>query len=90
VGGPEAVRRKGGRQAGAAAGPEIGHQVAEAAIAVTVLLSDVGQGPPFDEDRTHGFVLALQDLGGMQEEVLAGGVVHGVASGSCHPFFVAP
>jgi len=44
----------------------------------------------FHEDRANGFVLPMQDLRGMEEEVLAGDIVHGAASWFSHPFFAVP
>jgi hypothetical protein len=35
----------------------------------------------FDEDGSNGFVLPVQNLGGVQEKVLAGDLSHGTASG---------
>jgi hypothetical protein len=33
-----------------------------------------------DEDRSKGFILAVQNLVGVKEEILAGDVIHGAAS----------
>jgi hypothetical protein len=90
VGARGAVRRKGGRLAGAAVGSEVGHQVAEATIAVAELLGDFGYRPALPEDRANGFVGPVQNLSGAEEEVLVGGIVHGAASRKCHPLFAAP
>jgi hypothetical protein len=79
-GGRGVVRRKGGRLAGLVSRSEIGNQVAEAAIGVAECLSNFGERPLLDEDGSNGFVLPVENLGGMQEEVLVRDVVHGVIS----------
>jgi hypothetical protein len=79
-GGRGVVRRKGGRPAGLVSRSEIGNQVTETAIGVAECLGNFGERPLLDADGSNGFVLPVENLGGMQEEVLVRDVVHGVIS----------
>jgi hypothetical protein len=73
---------KGGSLTALALRPELGDQVAEAAVTVAVLLGDVAQGAVFHEDRAQGLIAPLQDGRGLAEEVFAEGVVHSPTSGN--------
>ena len=70
-----------------ALGPEVRHQVAEAAIAITELPGDFRQRLVGHEDGPQGFILPVQRLGRLEKEVLAGGVVHGEPRGSVTRFW---
>ena len=70
------VWRTGGSLTAVALRPELGDQVAEAAVAVAVLPGNVAQGAVLQKDRPQGLVAALNELRGLAEEVLAEGVVH--------------
>jgi len=73
-----------------ALGPEVRHQVAEAAIAITELPGDFRQRLVGHEDGPQGFVLPVQGSRRLQEEVLTGGVIHGGPRGSVTGFSVRP
>ena len=49
-------------------------------MAITELPRDLGQGAVVEEDGTKSFVAPVQGWGGMSEEVVAEGVIHGGTS----------
>jgi hypothetical protein len=76
------VWRKGGNLPTAALAAEPHHEVAEAAVTVAVLLSDLRHRAALAEDSTQGLITALETLGRLAEEVFAQDVIHGWTSGS--------
>jgi hypothetical protein len=58
------------------------HEVAEAAVTVAILLSDLRHRAVLAEDSTQGLITALETLGRLAEEVFTQGVSHGWTSGS--------
>jgi hypothetical protein len=49
-------------------------------MAITELPRDLGQGAVVEEDGPERFVASVQGWGGVSEEVVAGGVIHGGTS----------
>jgi hypothetical protein len=73
---PNAGQRKGGNLTGLTLGAEVRHQVAKGAVAVAERRSDFEQRPVLQEDGAESFVATVERLGGLAEEVGAGGIVH--------------
>jgi hypothetical protein len=61
---------------GPAAGAEVADRRAERVVGVAELLGDVARGSALDEDGTEGLVLAMEGLGGFEEEAAVIGVIH--------------
>jgi hypothetical protein len=76
--------------AGTPACPKSAHQIAEAAVAVAEWLRHVRQRLLRHKDRPQGFVLPMQGLRRVEEEVLNGGVVHGEPPGIVTDFSSQP
>jgi hypothetical protein len=73
-------KRKGGNLAGSALPAKNSHRIAEGAVAIAILLSDFGQGALVHEVGAERFVTSVQQLGGLEEELMAKDVIHGVTS----------
>jgi hypothetical protein len=61
---------------GPAAGAKVADQRAERVVGVAELLGDVAQGSVLDEGGAEGLVLAMERLGGFEEEAEGVGVIH--------------
>ncbi len=59
-----------------AAGAEVADQRAERVVGIAELLGDVAQGSVLDEGGAEGLVLAVERLGGFEEEAEIVGVIH--------------
>ena len=59
-----------------AAGAEVADQGPERVVGIAELLGDVAQGPWLDEGGAEGLVLAVERLGGFEEEAEEVGVIH--------------
>jgi hypothetical protein len=57
-------------------GAELVDQLAERAVGISELISDLLLGALFDEDGAEGLVAALARSDGAGEEVVAAGVIH--------------
>jgi hypothetical protein len=56
---------------------ELRHEVAETAVRVAILLSDLQQRAVFAKNSTQGLITALETFGRLEEEVFTQGVIHG-------------
>jgi hypothetical protein len=56
---------------------ELCHEVAETAVRVAILLSDLQQRAALAKDSTQGLIAAVEPFGRLAEEVFTQGVVHG-------------
>jgi hypothetical protein len=72
-----AAGRKGGRLARGTGGADLADQQAEGTGRVAEAQGGVFLGQAVNEDGAQGFVLALLWAGGLKEEALHEGIVHG-------------
>jgi hypothetical protein len=56
------------------------HEIAERSIAITELARYLGQGPVVKKNCSEGLEASVKCRGGMSEEVVAAGIIHGVTS----------
>jgi hypothetical protein len=59
---------------------ELGDEIAQRAVSIAELTSDVGQGTPLKEEGPQSLVVAVQGLSGFAEELLITHVVHDPSS----------
>jgi hypothetical protein len=59
-----------------AAGAEVADQGADRVVGIAELLGDVAQGSVLDEGGAEGLILAVEGLGGFEEEAEVVGVIH--------------
>jgi hypothetical protein len=76
------VLEKGGNVPVAMLTAKVADEVAHRAVAQAELLGDVGHGPTVHEIGSQDFVAALQDLVGLEKELLVEQVVHDLTSES--------
>jgi hypothetical protein len=78
------VRRTGPRKKGGPTGSTLStklrHEIAERSIAKTELPRNLGAGPVVKKDGSERLEASMQRRGGMSEEVVAAGIIHGVTS----------
>jgi hypothetical protein len=79
--------RKRGRLTDLTLGSKLRHEIAECAIAITELPRYLGQRAMVEKDGSEGLEASVERRGGMSEEVVAAGVVHGVSSRIVTGFF---
>jgi hypothetical protein len=61
-------------------GAKLRHEIAERCIAITELPRNLGSGPVVKKDGSEGIEASMQRRGGMSEEVMAAGIIHGMIS----------
>jgi hypothetical protein len=79
--------RKRGRLTDLTLGSKLRHEIAECAIPITELPRYLGQRAMVEKDGSEGLEASVERRGGMSEEVVAAGVVHGVSSRIVTGFF---